>query len=422
MLEASKRWRRNATRDGRESPLPFERLLETDSRGNRATRPPTFEDNPIDRVRRREVRPTPWKSLRLGAATAGAGDAALPFPGIEVPEPEGKKPHAWAGIVSALLHAALAGVMIFLTSLVPEEEEEEIIKVQLIREIPVQAPDPAPARRAIAERRSVNFSPAAQAVAPQVVNPRVVAQAAPAVSAERLEIESVSSVAAPRTITRSQVAVETVRAVTSVAGTEATRVEVADAAAPALRGPISVDSPVGPSVGPTAVTTTGATIGTGPAEVREAGSSVLDGRLTDRDVLGGSTGGRLASVNTRVGDGHLRGPGGTGSGQGGIPGSTQAAAPCFDRPEVSTYMGMIRDRVYSRWTSSSPGRTVVAVLRFKLDVAGTARAVELVSSDDPRLGKEAANALRASSPFPAMEDAVRCLAKERITATFRLKS
>ncbi|NIU80493.1 MAG: hypothetical protein GWN71_45275, partial [Gammaproteobacteria bacterium] len=75
--------------------------------------------------------------------------------------------------------------MIFLTSLVPEEEEEEIIKVQLIREIPVQAPDPAPARRAIAERRSVNFSPAAQAVAPQVVNPRVVAQAAPAVSAER---------------------------------------------------------------------------------------------------------------------------------------------------------------------------------------------------------------------------------------------
>ena len=78
-------------------------------------------------------------------------------------------------------------------------------------------------------------------------------------------------------------------------------------------------------------------------------------------------------------------------------------------------MGMIRDRVYSRWTSSSPGRTVVAVLRFKLDVAGTARSVELVSSDDPGLGKEAANALRASSPFPAMNDAVRCLAKERIT-------
>ena len=54
--------------------------------------------------------------------------------------------------------------------------------------------------------------------------------------------------------------------------------------------------------------------------------------------------------------------------------------------------------------------------------ADSARSVELVSADDPSLGREAANALRASSPFPAMDDAVRCLAKERITATFRLKS
>lgn len=386
------------------------------------SRAPTTPESLLDSLRRRTHRPSPWTSLRLGdAAAAGAGSGdVVPFPGIDVHEPEGKKPRAWAGLLSTLLHAAIAGLLVLITSLAPEEEEEEIIKVQLLREIPAPAPDPAPARRAIAERRSVNFSPAAQAVAPQVVNPRVVAQAAPAVVAERLEIESVTSVAAPREITRSQVAVETVRAVTSVAGVEATRVEVADAAAPALRGPIANQAPVGPSVGPTAVVTTGATIGTGRAEVREAGSSVLDGRLSDRDVLGGATGGRLASVNTRVGDGHLRGPGGTGSGQGGIGGA--AAAPCFDRPEVSTYMGMIRDRVYSRWTSSSPGRTVVAVLRFKLDVAGTARAVELVSSDDPRLGKEAANALRASSPFPAMDDAVRCLAKERITATFRLKS
>ncbi len=383
------------------------------------SRAPSTPDELLETVRRRPHPSTPWNRLRLGAAGASGGDVAIPFPGIGIPEPEGKKPRAFAGLWSLVLHGALAALLLFFASLAPEEEEEEIIKVQLIREIPAPAPDPAPARRALAERRSVNFSQAAQAVAPQVVNPRVVAQAAPAVSAERLQIDAVQSVAAPREITRSNVAVETVRAVTSVAGVEATQVDVADVAAPALRGPIDTDAPVGPSVGPTAVATQGNTIGTGPANVREAGSSVLDGRLSDRDVLGSRTGPRLASVNTRVGDGNLRGPGGTGSGQGGIGGAT---TPCFDRPEVSTYMGMIRDRVYNRWTSSSPGRTVVAVIRFKIDVAGTARSVELVSADDPGLGKEAANALRASSPFPAMDDAVRCLAKERITATFRLKS
>jgi hypothetical protein len=381
-------------------------------------RAPSTPDEKLDRVRRRERAQTPWNSLRLGSAGAG-GAASIPFPGLEIPEPEGNKPRAFASLYSLLFHAALVGLIAFLASLAPEEEKEEIIHVQLLREIPKLAPDPAPARRALAERRSVNFAPAAQAVAPQVVNPRVVAQAAPAVVAERLDIDAVQSVAAPRVITRAQVAVETVQAVTSVAGVEATQVDIAEVAAPALRGPIDTDSPVGPSVGPTAILNQGASIGTGPADVREAGSSVLDGHLSDRDVLGSRTGARLASVNTRVGEGHLRGPGGTGSGLGGIAGSATA---CFDRPEVGVYMGMIRDRVFNRWTGSSPGRTVIAVLRFKIDTAGTARSVELVSADDPSLGREAANALRASSPFPAMDDAVRCLAKERITATFRLKS
>ena len=244
------------------------------------SRAPSTPDELLETVRRRPHPSTPWNRLRLGAAGASGGDVAIPFPGIGIPEPEGKKPRAFAGLWSLVLHGALAALLLFFASLAPEEEEEEIIKVQLIREIPAPAPDPAPARRALAERRSVNFSQAAQAVAPQVVNPRVVAQAAPAVSAERLQIDAVQSVAAPREITRSNVAVETVRAVTSVAGVEATQVDVADVAAPALRGPIDTDAPVGPSVGPTAVATQGNTIGTGPANVREAGSSVLDGRLS----------------------------------------------------------------------------------------------------------------------------------------------
>ena len=128
---------------------------------------PATPEETLHSVRRRPRPSTPWKRLRLGAASPGGG-ATVPFPGIGIPEPEGKKPRAFAGLTSILLHGLIIAVLVVLASLAPEEEEEEIIRVELIREIPAPAPDPAPARRALAERRSVNFAPAAQAVAPQV--------------------------------------------------------------------------------------------------------------------------------------------------------------------------------------------------------------------------------------------------------------
>ncbi len=262
----------------------------------------------------------------------------------------------------------------------------------------------------------MNFGPAAQAVAPQVVNPTAVAQAAPSVAAERLQIDAVHSVAAPRQINRSNVAVETVTAVTSIAGVESTRVEVADAAAPALRGPIEIEAPVGPSVGPHAVVSEGNTIGTGPAHVREAGSSVREGVVSNRDVLGSPSGPRLANVNTRVGTGHLGGTGGTGSGLGGV-----APDACMERSEVQRYMALVRQRMEARWRATdSGGRRVKAVLRFSIDPAGSARGVELVSADDDRLGQAAVDALRAASPFPPMSDPVRCLADNVLRGSFTL--
>lgn len=378
-------------------------------------RPPAPPSELIERVVRRERPATPMRSLRLGAAQGGASPAE--FPGMLLPGPGDRKPSWVAGAISTVIHLSILGLAAFMASYAPEIEEEELIPVQLIREIPEATPDPAPAPRALAERRSVNFGPAAQAITPQVVNPTVVAQAAPSVAAERLQIDAVHSVAAPREITRSNVAVETVEAVTSVAGVESTRVELEDAAAPALRGPIEIDAPVGPSVGPRAIVAEGSTMGTGPAEVREAGSSVRAGVLSDRDVLGSPTGPRLASVNTRVGTGHLGGSGGTGSGLGG------GVAPddCLDRAEVQRYMALVRQRMEARWRATdSGGRRVKAVLRFSIDPGGSARGIELVSADDEGLGQAAVGALRAASPFPPMSDPVRCLADNVLRGRFTL--
>lgn len=356
------------------------------------------------------------RRLRVGPAwRAGAAAAALPFPGIHFPEPEGRLRRWLASALAVLLHAGFFASVIWLASLAPQIEEEELIPVQLLREVPApKAEEPAPAPKALAERRSARFAPSAQAIAPQVINPRVVARATPQIAAERLELDAVGSLTAPRQIERAAVEVETVRAVTSVAGVEPRRLDLADAAAPALRGPLEAQAPAGPSVGPRQVVAEGSTVGTGAVNLGE-GSSVREGIASNRDVLGSATGPRLANVNTRVGDGYLRGPGGSGTGMGGV------APDCFERAEVQAYWSGIQDRVYKRWAlpPNLPPGTVEVRLRFRLDPAGSATQVEIVPGGDRGLGQSAVDALRSASPFPPMADGVRCLAGRQITGVFR---
>jgi TonB family protein len=59
------------------------------------------------------------------------------------------------------------------------------------------------------------------------------------------------------------------------------------------------------------------------------------------------------------------------------------------------------------------------MLRFHLDVAGSATNVAVVKADDNALGASAVDALRSASPFPPMPDDARCLAQIPIVGTFR---
>ncbi len=371
-----------------------------------------------DRLHRRAKRRSPMRSHRAGAAfesPALGGAAALEFPGLSLGEPEDRRRTIVSGSLAAGIHFGALGLLLLIASLAPVIEEQ-LIPVQILKE---QKPDePAPAPKALAERRSAVYAPAVQSIQPQVINPRVIAEAAPAVSAEALQMDAVSSVAAPTQISRSATVVERVSAVNSIVAARASAVDVKAVGGSAVRGPIQVQGPVGPSVGPrqVAVATGAPTMGTGTLAIG-SGSSVKEGVVTGRDVLGSPEGAPLVSIDTSVGDGNLRGSGGEGSSV--LARGSETANECLGRSEVQAYLEEVETRTISRWVLPPGVKADQKVtLQFKLDVAGSATSVSLKRASDNALGASAVDALRAAAPFPPMPDAARCLAMVPITATF----
>lgn len=392
-------------------------------------------------VRRRPPRPTPLATRRL-ALVGGAPASA--FPGFAKTEADDRRSRILSGTLAALLHGSVLAAVALHAWLHPPVLEE-IIPVELLREeapkpkpppqpvakaepapspaptpappkerpAPVPKENPAPAPKALAERRTPTFSPQAQAVAPQVVNPSVIAKAAPAIDAKQLE--GVGAAVAPREIAR-PTSVASVSPLPSIAPAQASKIDLGGAAAPALRGPIEATAPVGQSAGPRQVVTSGGTVGTGTQVANLEGSSVREGVVTGRDVLGSPTGAPLANLNTRVGDGNLRGDGGTGAGQGGGGGG----AGCLETADAKAYQEDVRLRMLSRWTLPDGLESNQTVrIRFKLDAAGSVLAAEVLGGGDTRLNASALDALRSASPFPPMTDGVRCMAGQPLVGLFK---
>ena len=356
-------------------------------------------------------------AARMGAAFEKAANTrvAYDFPGLTLKDPESARRTLLTGGLATLVHVGAVAILMILASLAPMIEEA-IIPVQILKEEPPkpkEEPESAPAPKALAERRSVDYAPAVQAVQPQIVNPRVVAEASPAVSAEVLQMDAVSSVVAPKQINRAATVVERVSAVNSVVAARASAVDVGTVSGPVVRGPVRPGLPVGPSAGPRQVNVAqgGSSTGTGRLTIG-SGSSVREGVISNRDVVGSPNGAPLASVDTKVGEGLLRGSGGTGE-------SVVSETACFQKPEVQAYLSQVQSRTLERWVlPPSVSSDQQVTLRFKLDVAGSASNVSLVRASDNALGLSAVDALRSASPFPAMPDSARCLMRVPITATF----
>ncbi|CAG0998225.1 hypothetical protein MYXO_02832 [Myxococcaceae bacterium] len=398
-------------------------------------------------VRRRPHRPTPLATRRLALAPAGPGAPAERFPGFAETEEHDPRKRWVSGSLAFLVHGSFVGFLLLYAWLNPPQIEE-IIPVELLKEeqpkpkppppapiaraepkpappaptpapvrerpTPVPKENPAPAPKALAERRTPTFAPQAQAVAPQVVNPSVIAKAAPAIDAKKLE--GVGAVVAPREVAH-PTSVASVSPLPSVAPAQVSKIDLGGASAPALRGPVEGAAPVGQSVGPRQVVTSGGTVGSGTEVANLGGSSVREGVVTGRDVLGSPTGAPLASINTRVGQGNLQGDGGTGAGQGGGGGGGPG---CTESAEAKAYLEEVRQRMLARWTlpDGIAGDQTVRI-RFKLDAAGSVVAADVLGGGDPRLNASAVDALRSASPFPPMSDRVRCMAGQALVGSYK---
>jgi hypothetical protein len=193
---------------------------------------------------------------------------------------------------------------------------------------------------------------------------------------------------------------------------------VIDTATPQLSGPVDLQAPTGTLSGPRQVVTGGSSVGVADPTALGTGSSVQEGIASDRDVLGGKTGER-ASVNTAVGPGGGRGSGGDGTGPGGI-----SFDQCMALPEVQAYLARLKDRVMSRWRSAPNVRegSYQVTLRFRLDPSGSASEVEFRGATNDAVGRSAAEAMRAASPFDQMTGATRCLAGNAFNLIFKLDS
>ena len=180
-------------------------------------------------IRRRRPRATPMRSRRFGATAMGAaaaGAAPVEFPGIDFADQDTTKGR-WFGFgLAALIHGGLLAFLVVLAAMNPEIAEN-IIELQLMKEPPAERTDPAPARRVVAERRSANYAPQAQAMKADVANPKVVARRS-AISSDALKVDAVGARVAPRQVSRSRIATQRVNAVATIAETHRASIDVSD--------------------------------------------------------------------------------------------------------------------------------------------------------------------------------------------------
>ena len=366
-------------------------------------------------VKRRRRRVSPLRRHRFVEAAITAQRSALAFPGSAMPEPAGARERVVSSGVSMLLHGALILALVLVARLAPEELVEQLIEVQRLEE---PANEPAPRPRAIAESMA-RFDPAPMALAPQIVNPTVIQQRVPDLQAQPVQVAEIAPLLAPREIAPiAAPQVEAVRAFQSPLAAAAAPVKI-DTKAPALSGPVEFKAPSGTLAGPHQVVTGGNSVGITDPTALGTGSSVSEGIDSNRDVHGAKTGDR-ASVNVAVGPGGGRGTGGEGTGPGGV-----SFDDCMRRPEVQAYITRLKERVLARWRGTPAGLSTgafKATLGFRLDPSGSAGEIALVSAENQGVGRSAADAMRATSPFDPMGPQARCLAGNRFNATFILEN
>jgi hypothetical protein len=333
---------------------------------------------------------------RLTPAAAGAGAT----PKLVMADPDDRRSAIIAGSLTTLLHASGIGVLVLLAWLAPPIQE--IIELRIIRELPGSDQEPAPARKLLKPRRQQRVRAARQVTAQAVAQPRVIH-----LTPEQLKMAQLNKAKAPQQVQRRQVvstrtqarSIDHQVAPMHLDPSQLQNVVVTDLAVPTYddQGPREINpSPENLSVVPDV------------ADVRYESAAPFEiiSHLDPDDDL------EAYDFDTDVGIyAGGEGTGGTGTALG--------VVRCLESAFVLRYIDSIENRTKQRW--QVPGDTpddAKVVLRFTLDSSGAATQIDFQGDVNPTLGNSAVAAMRAASPFPPMDDNVRCLAGKKLRGTF----
>ena len=366
------------------------------------SRAPTFSSIHISR--RHGPKRRPLSMLASGASlasltplAAGAGMA----PQLVMAEPDDPRSAIIAGSLTTVLHASGIGMLVLLAWLAPPIAE--IIEVKIIRELPGADEEPAPARKLLKPRRQQELQAARQIITQAVVQPRVLH-----LTAEQLKMARLNKAKAPQQVQRRQVVSTRTRArsidyrvlPTYIDPSQLDNVVVTDLEVPIYdyQAPREIQA-----VAPEELAKLPEV-----ADVRYESAAPFE-IVSDRDLDADM---EVYDFDTDVGVyAGGEGTGGTGTALG--------VVRCFESAFVLRYIDNVEARTKKRWRvpEETPDEAKV-VLLFTLDSSGAATKIAFRGDVDPALGNSAVGAMRAASPFPPMDDNVRCLAGKKLRGTF----
>ncbi|MBW2420607.1 MAG: TonB family protein [Deltaproteobacteria bacterium] len=379
----------------------------------------------------------PERRMALGAADgvfAHPEDALLPLgptPHLTLPEPEAGRNTVVSAGLSALFHTAILAAIALAGYLAPEAVREAIPVTWVEPAKPVELPgsnDPPAAPRTLAS--GSRASAAGMAAATPMQTTATHASAAAQVSTATFDMARLDTARAPTQVQMAQVDSRRVAAHSPVAptpsaanisGVHTVAVNPSDLTAPTVQitGPTHID----PSA-PVAIAAASAFAnlpGADPSVHSEKATVVAASTVgVGESSFGGSAIETNVSGQYLGGGGSPSGPSGSTSGVPGGSGTGAPSVPCLQSAYVDRYLQAVKGRTEARWVlpdDAAPDEQVV--LRFKLDFAGGATDVKVSEASTQQFGTSAQRALRRASPFPPMDDNVRCLIEKTIKLTFR---
>ncbi len=335
-------------------------------------------------------------------ATAGA-------PRLVMADPDDHRSSWIAGSLTTFVHAGAIAVLVILAWLAPPVEE--LLQVKIIRELPGADVEPAPARKLIQPRRQRTPVQAARRITAQAVaQPRVVD-----VKPQQLNMNELDKAQAPQQIQRRQIvsnrtqarSIDQRRVATSI---DLSKLQNVDVAPTDLGTPIDYDGPR--EIDPGASLDAQSFAEVPEVEDVDYRSAAPVAVISDLDTSAAEAFEFDTNVGLYAG----------GEGEGGTDTASDVAS-CMESAFVQRYLGIIRQRTEQRWqvpAGVSEGTEVR--LRFSLDSSGAATQVEFIGETSPLLGNSAVSALRSASPFPPMNDNVRCLAGKKLNGTFSVEA